>query len=55
MAGTGACHYTETGVWQIQPFCEEKIQASCDCLSKAEEPKPLPPAYDLPWRTYGKK
>jgi hypothetical protein len=55
MAGRGACHYAGKGLSQIQPFCGEKTQASCDCLSKAEKPKLLPPAYDHPWRTYGKK
>ena len=39
MAGTGACHYAETEVWQIQPFCGEKTQASCDCLFKIRESK----------------
>ena len=39
MAGTGACHYPETEVWQIQPFCEAKIQASCNCLFQIREYK----------------
>ena len=39
MAGTGACHYAEKEVWQIQPFCGEKIQASCDCLVQIRESK----------------
>ena len=39
MAGTGACHYAETEVWQIQPFCGEKIQTSCDYLFQIRESK----------------
>ena len=39
MAGTGACHYAGTEVCQIQPFCREKIQASCGCLFQIRESK----------------
>jgi len=41
MAGTGACHYAGTGAWQIQPFCEAKIQASCSYLFQIRESKPV--------------
>jgi len=39
VAGTGACHYEEMGIWQMQPFCEAKIQSRCGCLFQIREPK----------------
>jgi len=34
---------------------EKRSKQAAIAFSKSENPKPLPPAYDLPWRTYGKK
>ena len=62
-AGTGACHYTgrgpattpKRGFGKYKRSVKQRSKQAAVVSSKSESPKPLPPAYDHPWRTYGKK
>jgi len=54
-AGTGACHYAETGNGKYNRTVEKRSKQAAIVSSKSEKPKLLPPAYNHPWRAYGKK
>ena len=61
--GTGACHYAGTGVGttpvrglgKYNRSVKQRSRQAAVVSSKSESPNLLPPAYDHPWRTYGKK
>jgi len=59
----GACHYTGTGAattkkrgsGKYNRSVKQRSKQDAVVSSKSESPNLLPPAYDHPWRTYGKK